>query len=211
MMQIVGSPVGGAARALLLLLPATLLGGCAGAGAPGSMGAAPSGGTAAPDTASGERAVLVSGTLRQDDVTLTLRQGSLQVKVTPLADEVVRLTAPDTRDRLRALARTHAGDPSTALFLVSFFSPEAGVAFRERELSLLISGLRERPTDIRPVTPAWGNQRLGAMETQVAVYAFRVTVDYDQPWSLEYDGVVNDEWRRVIPLLQRERGRVGGR
>lgn len=196
--------------AWLLLPGALIVAACAGSGVGGSAGAVPSGGPAGGGTTAPSPAAAPSGTLRQDDVTLTLRQGPLQVKVTPLADEVVRLTAPDTRDRLRALARAHGNDPSTALFLVSFFSPEAGVPFRERELSLVVSGLRERPAAIHPVTPGWGSQRLGSMDTQMAVYAFPARVDYDQPWSVEYDGIVNDEWGRVIPLLQRERGRLGG-
>ncbi len=147
-------------------------------------------------------------------MTLTLGIGPLQVKVTPLADEILRLLAPDTRDRLRALAGAHGagtgGEGPRGLFLVSAFSSEAGVTFRERELTLVVDGLRERAREIRPVTPGWSGGRLGAMETQLAVYAFPVTVDYEQPWAVEYDGIVNDEWGRVIPLLQRERARVGG-
>lgn len=206
------------------LVLALTAGGCSGAGGPGvpqpttpaipgadAPGARePTAGVPAarPGVPSG-----TAGTLRQDDVTLTLRLHPLQVKVTPLDEEVVRLLAPDTRDRLRTLARTHRDGPERArgptLFLVSFFSSEAGAEFREGELTLVVAGIRERPVAIRPVTPGWGNQRLSAMETQMAVYAFSAPVDFDQPWSVDYDGVVNDEWGRVIPLLQRERARVG--
>jgi hypothetical protein len=210
----------------LLAIPLVLAltaGGCAGGGISGESGfplpttAAtpgaedPDPGVPVPATGAGESSG-TAGTLRQDDVTLTLGRHPLQLKVTPLEEEVVRLLAPDTRDRLRALARTHR-DPSgggrgAVLFLVSFFSAEAGAVFMERELTLVVAGLRERPSAIHPVTPGWGSQRLGAMETQMAVYAFAAAVDFNQAWALEYDGVVNDEWVRVIPLLQREQARV---
>ena len=47
------------------------------------------------------------GTLRQDDITLTLLAGDLQLKVTPLEEWVLRLAAPDTWSRLSSLAATH--------------------------------------------------------------------------------------------------------
>lgn len=206
-----------AAVPLLFALAAGCAPGSSPAGREGAGGPHPPGetGAAAPSVSApsaGARAG--AGTLRQDDVTLTLGVGPLQVKVTPLAEEILRLLAPDTRDRLRALAGAHGGGvgggEGRELFLVSAFSSEAGATFRERELTLVVDGMRERAREIRPVTPGWSGGRLGAMETQAAVYAFPVTVDYEQPWAVDYDGVVNDDWGRVIPLLQRERARVGG-
>ena len=43
------------------------------------------------------------GTLIQDHFTLTLESGPLRVKVTPLAESVIRLAAPDTYERLAGL------------------------------------------------------------------------------------------------------------
>ena len=47
------------------------------------------------------------GTLRQDDVSISLSSDGLQIKVTPLAESVIRVTAPDTERRLRGLVVEH--------------------------------------------------------------------------------------------------------
>ncbi|HSH44880.1 MAG TPA: hypothetical protein VK966_03435, partial [Longimicrobiales bacterium] len=44
------------------------------------------------------------GSLRQDEFSVELVATPLHVKVTPLAEEVIRLAAPDTYGRLHALA-----------------------------------------------------------------------------------------------------------
>ena len=46
------------------------------------------------------------GTLLQDQISLRLQRGDLLIKVTPLEEWVIRLTAPDTYDRLRSLVET---------------------------------------------------------------------------------------------------------
>lgn len=51
------------------------------------------------------------GTLKQDQFTVSLRSGPLLLKVTPLDESVIRLSAPDTYQKLHSLA---AGDPSRA-------------------------------------------------------------------------------------------------
>ena len=40
------------------------------------------------------------GTLRQNEVSVTLRRGELQIRVTPLNKSVIRVTTPDTYERL---------------------------------------------------------------------------------------------------------------
>ena len=79
------------------------------------------------------------GTLRQDDITVDLASGDLRLKVTPLAESVTRLTAPDTYQRLSALAgQVHAelvrrsGASSPTFFLVSAYSESARRPLRPR-------------------------------------------------------------------------------
>ncbi|MEX0935423.1 MAG: hypothetical protein WD013_00875, partial [Gemmatimonadota bacterium] len=77
------------------------------------------------------------GTLRQDDISITLRRGDLQIRVTPLEESITRLTAPDTYERLSALERGHqdifrettGSAVPFQLFLVSLFSESTEVAF----------------------------------------------------------------------------------
>ena len=159
------------------------------------------------------------GTLRQDDITLHLQRGDLLVKVTPLEEWVIRLTAPDTYERLRGLAKAHGpratGRTSASgatLFLVSFFSYEPDVTYQPEDLLLVNRGLRYRPRGIAPVTPSWGTQRLAQQETRMAVYAFDGDMDLETDLVVEYEDLRNDAWReRIVPLLEAERAKVKAR
>lgn len=207
------SPAGALATALAVA-------GALGAG--GCAAVAPDGEAGGPGVpAGGEATALVPpgyGTLHQDDITPALRAGDLQVKVTPLAESVIRLTAPDTYRRLHGLAESHrdalarqTGRENARLFLVSFFSLAPDVPYEPEALEISSRGVRHRPLAIRPVTPGWGSQRLDQREALLAVYAFSPEVDLEADLSVEYQGVRTDAWRRILTDLQAERQRVRAR
>jgi hypothetical protein len=159
------------------------------------------------------------GTLLQDQISLQIQGGDLQIKVTPLEEWVIRLAAPDTYARLRGLAETHgdraarsamAREPS--LFLVSLFSYRPDVTYEPEDLLLVNRGLRLRPLGIAPITPSWGTQRLGQQEARMAVYAFEGGMDLEADLAVEYQELRNELWReRVVPLLQAERAKARAR
>jgi len=159
------------------------------------------------------------GTLLQDQISLRLQRGELLIKVTPLQEWVIRLTAPDTYERLRGLASAHgpraartamAMDPT--LFLVSFFSYQPNVTYQPEDLLMVNRGLRFRPLGIAPITPSWGTQRLGQQETSMAVYAFGEDLDLEADLVVEYQDLRNEVWReRILPLLEAERAKVRAR
>ncbi len=144
------------------------------------------------------------------------------MKVTPLEEWVIRLTAPDTYHRLHGLARTHRdrasrGRPAgeASLFLVSLFSYQPGLTYEPEDLLLVSRGTRYRPLGISPVTSAWGTQRLGQQETRMAVYAFEGRVELEAELAVEYQELRNEGWQgRILPLLRAEipraRARAGG-
>jgi hypothetical protein len=153
----------------------------------------------------------------QDDITLRLQRGDLLVKVTPLEEWVIRLTAPDTYERLRGLSQAH-GDRAAglaaeaSLFLVSLFSYQPDVTYEPEELLLVTRGLRSRPVGIAAVTPAWGTQRLAQQETRMAVYVFEGPIDLQTDLVVEYKELRNETWRdRILPLLEVERAKVRAR
>lgn len=197
-------------RPLLLLPPLLLLSGCTPVPRPG--GGSPGAGQLPP-----EEDLLVPpgfGSLRQDDITLTLVDAPVQVKVTPLEEWILRLTAPDTYERLSSLARSHASAPDRELFLVSFYSADQGAVFHPEDLHLESRGRRYDPVAVRPLTPGWGTRRLSQREAQSAVYAFDGAVDFDVDLVAEYRGVRNADWARVLGDLlaeeARARARAGG-
>lgn len=151
------------------------------------------------------------GTLRQEEVTLSIRSGPLQVKVTPLAESVIRLLAPDTYDRLHALAASRSAGPDAgrALFLVSFFSNDPDVAFTPEDLQIVHRGALLRAASIRPLTTGFGRQRLQQQETQSALYAFDEAFNYELPLVVRYGlDEAGGDWLQIQQKLERERSRV---
>lgn len=159
------------------------------------------------------------GTLRQDAFTVWLRAGDLQVKVTPLAEEVIRLAAPDTYERLREIARTHGAWARDAavraglgdeplLFLVSFFTFGPRSEYTPTDLQIVSQGRLHRVLDLAPVTPGFGAHRLLQEETQIAVYAFRPSIDLGVPMRVGYGPASSDAWEQILTLLEAERARV---
>jgi hypothetical protein len=158
------------------------------------------------------------GTLRQDEVSVSLASGPLQMKLTPLAESVTRVTAPDTYRRLSGLASrfgpdavqaTGAHDPS--LFLVSLWSETPDATFVPEEIQLISRGVRLRPGAVMAVTPGWGERRLRQRETEMAVYAFGEGVDMESELVVVYGLVESAEWTAILPRLQAERARAAAR
>lgn len=158
------------------------------------------------------------GTLRQEDVSISLRLGDLRVLVTPLLDPVLLATAPDTYRRLNGLATTQgraaaraAGGPAPDLFLVSFFSNVQGTTFQPEALNLVSRGLRLRPDAIVPVTPGWGERRVAQLDTEMAVYAFLGEVDLESELYVLYAGQESAAWSAIRPRIQAELERARAR
>ncbi len=159
------------------------------------------------------------GTLRQDEFTVSLRDGPLQIKVTPLAEAVIRLAAPDTYERLRALAESRraqaasatTGSTAPSLFLVSFFSTQPDVPFEPDDLQLVYQGRLLRPSAVLALTPTWGTQRLLQRETQTALYVFDEPLDLDLPFTVRYGFQSSDAWSQILTRLRVERAKVRAR
>jgi hypothetical protein len=160
-----------------------------------------------------------AGTLSQHEISVYLRRGDLQMRITPLAESVTRVPPPDTYERLSALASGHQRifreRTGTAvafqLFLVAVHSESVQSAFEPEDVNLVSRGLRYRPVDIRPVTPRWTRHRVGPQETLMAVYAFPAEVDLESSLEVEYQEIRDRSWERILPQVQAERFRVRAR
>jgi len=187
-----------------------LLAGCGGMG---------TGGSAAPRGPGGVTALVPPGygTLTQAEFTFELGIGNLQIQVTPLAESVIRLAAPDTYQRLTSISasassslgsRAPEGSP---LFLVSMFSRVPTTPYEPENLHIVNGGFRYRPMAIQAITPGWGGQRLRQQETQLAVYAFDPGIELEIALTVEYEGVRDTSWQTILNRLEAERARVRAR
>ena len=162
------------------------------------------------------------GTLRQDDFTVALRSGAVQLKMTPLAESVIRLAAPDTYQRLhrlvesrstqiRDMAQRNGLRQDPLVYQVSFFTLDVQIAFYPTEIVILSRGILFRPMGIIPLTPDWGREQLKQEQLQTALYLFDPAIDLNVFFQVEYGGVVASDWAAVISRLEAERGRVMSR
>ncbi|TVP44723.1 MAG: hypothetical protein EA350_10860 [Gemmatimonadales bacterium] len=156
------------------------------------------------------------GTLRQEEIAIRVRRGELEMFVVPLHEGVTRTAAPDTWERLSALALSHrrwfrertGSDAPYRLFLVALYSEAEPLAFEADELTLVSGGLRLRHVMLRGLTPGWDQQRLQPGESQMAVYAFPPEVVLSGDLEVEYQEVRSRDWSRILPVVEAERRRV---
>lgn len=155
------------------------------------------------------------GTLSQDDITVLVEDGSVRIKVVPLAEWAIRLTAPDTYRRLNGykVARGEeilssayrSGERSWPLVLfVSFFSRSVEETFEPYDLQIRNSGFLYRPLDILPVTPDFMRERLRQQETQIGLYLFPSEIDLDLQTTVAYGSNESSRWDGIRSTLDSE-------
>lgn len=153
------------------------------------------------------------GTLRQEQISIALASGGLQIMVTPLDESITRVTAPDTYERLSSIAEAYRREapPGSELFLVSFYSDQAEARFVPEDVQLVSRGFRVRPEAILPITPGWGQRRVGQRQTEMAVYAFPGELPMESDLLLVYGLDQSGGWSAVLPRVQAERARARAR
>jgi hypothetical protein len=149
------------------------------------------------------------GSLRQDEVSLTLTAADVELQLTPLAPAVLEATAPDTRRRLSSLVP--AGAEGTHFLISVFTEAPGGRAFEPSDVVLENRGRTFRPIRIRGVTPGWGSGQLHQQRPEQAVYTFSPEVDLELPLTVVVAGVRNSAWESILPRIDAERARIGAR
>lgn len=164
------------------------------------------------------------GTLSQDNITIPVEvpEGNLFIKVTPLTEWVIRMTAPDTYRRLngykvargeqiRDRARRNGERGWPLVLFVSFYTIAVESTYEPHDLQIRAQNLVFRPFDIIPVTPDFNRERLRQQESQVALYLFDGNIDLDLPLEIEYSGRRSGRWIGIRSALDRELSKVMSR
>jgi hypothetical protein len=208
----------------VVLLAATLASvvGCA-ASAPAPARTAPepppARGSSAADTTS--QIPVGRGTLRQDDVGIHLHLPTVRARLIPLDEAVLRVLAADAYATLRAildsktaeidrLRRVHALR-ERRVWLVQFFGLTTDSRFDANDVTISASGREYRPLETIPVTPGFGQQRVGPSQTQTALYLFDDGLDPLHPLTVTMGAVRNQAWREILERIDRERALIKAR
>jgi hypothetical protein len=155
-----------------------------------------------------------SGSLRQEEISLEMRPEGLRVEVTPLAEEVVRLAAPDSYERLVRLRRMLGTDAALAgetALLVTAQALRDGVVFDPAALRFERNGRPLAPAGLRPATGAASGGRLGAGETALILVRLEGPFRLDDELRVEYGDARATGWRQHLSRFQDERRRMEGR
>lgn len=164
------------------------------------------------------------GTLSQDDITIPVDvpEGNLFIKVTPLTEWVIRMTAPDTYRRLngykvargeqiRDQARRNGERGWPLVLFVSFYTRAVESTYEPYDLQIRAQNVVFRPFHIIAVTPDFNRERLRQQESQVALYLFEGDIDLNLPMEVEYDGRRSGRWSGIRSVLDREISKVMSR
>lgn len=161
------------------------------------------------------------GTLRQDDIAIRLELQGLIVRAIPLDENLIRLLTPDSYRALRDLQESNkkaiaavtrrTGGRAPDLWYVSFFGVEPDVHFSPMELVITSSGRDFRALEVLPLSSGFGEQRLKQRETQSAIYLFDDAIDLDQPLTVTFQNVRNEDWEQILTRVERERALVRAR
>jgi hypothetical protein len=161
------------------------------------------------------------GTLRQDDVAVRLHTPHVEFRVLPMSDPVIALLAPDSYQPLYRLREARSNDITAAArrmgvvrptaFLVTAFGVQEQARFEPEQLAITSLNRLFRPVAILPLSPLWDQHTLAQRETATAIFVFEGEIDFFEALTIEYLGVVSDQWTHNLPRLERERARVSAR
>jgi hypothetical protein len=158
------------------------------------------------------------GRLNQDELSLRLTAGDLEIRFLPLEDRTLNLMSPDAARALRDLresrragidslaARSGTGTPGVAL--VTFFASREGVRFESEQVALELLGQQFRTIGTLPISANFSSQQLSTRGQASGLLVFEYPVPVMQEFVLIYQAWRTDAWRGRLSTIERERDRI---
>jgi hypothetical protein len=161
------------------------------------------------------------GTLNQDQVSVRLQAGDIEVRLLPLDERLLRLIAKDGYESLHGLVASRQGQIDSAareaglatpgLALVTFFALRADAPFDPQNVSLLYHNQLFRPAAVLPITANFTSRQLPVRRQASAIYLFDVVLPIFEQLEVAYASSQSNVWKDILPRIERERGRVVSR
>lgn len=161
------------------------------------------------------------GTLNQDQLSVRLQAGDIEVRLLPLDERLLRLVAKDGYESLHGLVASRQGQIDSAareaglatpgLALVTFFALRADAQFDPQNVSLLYRNQFYRPAAVLPLTANFTSRQLPVRRQASAIYLFDVVLPIFEQLEVAYASSQSNGWKDILPRIERERGRVVSR
>jgi hypothetical protein len=158
------------------------------------------------------------GSLRQENISVGIDDGSVQFRLMPLDELILRLLAPDSYTSPHSLREMRSAEIQEAaerfgvmepvVFFVTVFGMREQAQFDPDQLVVTSRNRLFRPIAILPVTQQWNQHRVSQRETAGAIYVFESGIAMLEPFTVEYAGVRSDQWSTSLRLVERERARI---
>lgn len=164
---------------------------------------------------------LGQGRLSQDAITLRFGTGSLDIRILPLEEGLLRLLSTDSyramtslieefRPRIDTLA-TSRGIREPGLALVTFYGLAPNTRFDPQLLTLLSRNQFYRPVAILPLSPTFSNQQLDVRGQASAIFLYEQPIPVLEAFTVNYLSASTSEWERKLSRINAERARILGR
>lgn len=162
------------------------------------------------------------GTLTQNQITIPVVEGQLQIKVVPLDEWVILMTAPDTYRRLNRYKTSRFKEIERIsisngerffphVMFVTFFTRDVQTRFEPMDLRIISQNVTHRPIGIIPITPDFGRGQLQQQQPALALYVFSSSIDLNVPMIVEYERAESPAWSAIKSTLDNERALVASR
>ena len=172
-------------------------------------------------TTADQKLPLGHGTLNQDVITIRLRSGELEIRITPLDERLLPLLVDDAYLSLQQLLEYHGtsvdsiarrnGVTHPGLALVSFFARSQSTRFDPTLVTVSARNRQLRPVGFLALSPAFSAQQLDVRQQASALFVFDEEIPIDEPLEFGYLDARNDDWSRLLQRLDSERGRIRSR
>jgi hypothetical protein len=158
------------------------------------------------------------GRLNQDDISLRLVAGDMEIRFVPLEERVIRILAPDAYRALRDIRESRrAGIDSVArrygaaapgVALVTFFSARTGQRFEPQSIYLSVLNQEFRAIGMVPISANFTSQQLQVRGQANAIYVFDIPIPVMQEFIMGYGTFQTDGWKGRVPIIEREFDRI---
>lgn len=158
------------------------------------------------------------GTLKQDDIQLTVRTATLEIRFMPLDPRTGNLLANDAyvsfrqllvnnRTRIDSVARLR-GISQPGIAYVTYFGLAPGAFYDAEVLAIVVRNRLLRPIGIVPYSSGFLEQRLDPRESKSAFYLYEEAIPVLEPFSIQYQNQYTSDWEGKLSRINSERQRV---
>lgn len=162
------------------------------------------------------------GSLRQEDISITVAANALRIRALPLDENFIRTLAPDSYRSMQGLRESkraaidaiakRTGSATVDLWYVNFFNQQQGEApIAPRDIILTNQGRDFKPIDVIAITQGIGELRVRQGQVESAILVFDASINPNQPLSLRIGTQTGGNWESVLQRVETERAKIRAR